>query len=144
LNVYNQNNETIGDISELIVDNSGKIQAVVVGVGGFLGIGERDVAFPFDQIRFVNEPRAATGTTGATGTTVGTTGTTAPSGTVAAPTSPNAPAPATTTAPGAPGAAPAGQTAAGAAARTGPDHAVLTANMTKDQLRAVPEFRYAR
>jgi sporulation protein YlmC with PRC-barrel domain len=148
LNVYNQNNETIGDISELIVDNSGKIQAVVVGVGGFLGIGERDVAFPFDQIRFVNEPRAATGTTGATGTTAGTTGTTAPSGTVAAPASPNAPAtataPATTTAPAATGAAPAGQTAAGAATRTGPDHAVLTANMTKDQLRAVPEFRYAR
>jgi sporulation protein YlmC with PRC-barrel domain len=137
LNVYNQNNETIGDISELIVDNSGKIQAVVVGVGGFLGIGERDVAIPFDQIRFVNEPRATTGTTGATGTTAGTTGTTAPSGTVAAPASPNAPAtataPATTTAP-----------AAGAAARTGPDHAVLTANMTKEQLRAVPEFRYAR
>jgi sporulation protein YlmC with PRC-barrel domain len=141
LNVYNQNNETIGDISELIVDNSGKIQAVVVGVGGFLGIGERDVAFPFDQIKFVNEPRATTGA-------AGTTGTTAPSGTVAAPASPNAPAtataPATTTAPAATGAAPAGQTAAGAAARTGPDHAVLTANMTKDQLRAVPEFRYAR
>ena len=84
------------------MDNSGKIQAVVVGVGGFLGIGERDVAIPFDQIRFVNEPRATattattatTGTTGATGTTAGTTDTTAPSGTVAAPTSPNAPAPA--------------------------------------------------
>jgi hypothetical protein len=153
LNVYNQNNETIGDISELIVDNSGKIQAVVVGVGGFLGIGERDVAIPFEQIRIVNEPRATattapTATTGTTGTTAGTTGTTAPSGTVAAPTSPNAPAtapaPAPTTAPATTGAAPAGQTAAGAAARTGPDHAVLTVNMTKDQLRAVPEFRYAR
>ncbi len=150
LNVYNQNNENIGDISELIVDNSGKIQAVVVGVGGFLGIGERDVAIPFEQIRFVNEPRATTattGTTGATGTTAGTTGTTAPSGTVAAPTSPNAPATApapATTAPATTGAAPAGQTAAGAAARTGPDHAVLTTTMTKDQLQAVPEFRYTR
>jgi hypothetical protein len=47
-----------GDISELIVGSRGKIQAVVVGVGGFLGIGERDVAFPPEQIRFVNEPRA--------------------------------------------------------------------------------------
>jgi predicted outer membrane protein/sporulation protein YlmC with PRC-barrel domain len=151
LNVYNNNDEKIGDISELIVDNSGKIQAVVVGVGGFLGIGERDVAIPFEQIRFVNEPRATattatTGTTGATGTAAGPTGTTAPSGTVAAPTSPNAPATATApaTAPATTGAAPAGQTAAGAAARTGPDHAVLTTNMTKDQLRAVPEFRYTR
>ena len=58
LNVYNQNNEKIGDISELIVDSSGTIQAVVVGVGGFLGLGERDVAIPFDQIKFVNEPLA--------------------------------------------------------------------------------------
>jgi hypothetical protein len=39
LDIYNQNNEKIGDISELLVDSSGKIQAVVVGVGGFLGIG---------------------------------------------------------------------------------------------------------
>src|SRR5688500_10574780 len=51
LDVYNQNNEKIGDISELLVDSSGKIQAVVVGVGGFLGMGERDVAIPFDQIK---------------------------------------------------------------------------------------------
>src|SRR5215212_8528432 len=58
LDVYNQNDEKIGDISELIVDSSGKIQAVVLGVGGFLGMGERDVAIPFDQIKFVNEPFA--------------------------------------------------------------------------------------
>ena len=60
LDVYNQNNEKIGDISELLVDSSGKIQAVVVGVGGFLGLGERDVAIPFEQIKLVNEPRAVT------------------------------------------------------------------------------------
>src|SRR5215217_1486642 len=58
LDIYNQNNEKIGDISELLVDSSGKVQAVVVGVGGFLGIGERDVAIPFDQIKLVTEPRA--------------------------------------------------------------------------------------
>src|ERR671912_1384415 len=94
LDVYNQNNEKIGDISELLVDSSGKIQAVVVGVGGFLGMGERDVAIPFDQIKFVNEPRA-----------VATTATTPDGRTVA--TDPNAPAasrpPATATAPAAPG-----------------------------------------
>ena len=87
LDVYNQNNEKIGDISELIVDSSGKIQAVVIGVGGFLGMGERDVAVPMDQIKFVNEPRAV-----ATTTTTG-------SSTVA--TAPNAPA--TATAPATPG-----------------------------------------
>ena len=69
LDVYNQNNEKIGDISEMLVDQSGKIQAVVIGVGGFLGIGERNVAIPFDQVKFVNEPRttAATTTTGTAG-----------------------------------------------------------------------------
>ena len=72
LNVYNQNNEKIGDISEMLVDQSGKIQAVVVGVGGFLGIGERDVALPFDQVKFVMEPRA-----NATASNTTTTGTTA-------------------------------------------------------------------
>jgi sporulation protein YlmC with PRC-barrel domain len=141
LDIYNQNNEKIGDVSELIVDSSGKIQAMVVGVGGFLGIGERDVAIPFEQIRLVNEPRATAttapmGTTGTTGAPAGTAGTPAPGGTAMAPASPDAPA---TT-----GAVPADQTAARAAPRTGPDHGVLTMNMTKDQLRAMPEFRYAR
>ena len=51
-------NEKIGDISQLLVDSSSKIQAVIVGVGEFLGIGDCDVAIPFEQIRLVNEPRA--------------------------------------------------------------------------------------
>jgi sporulation protein YlmC with PRC-barrel domain len=138
LDIYNQNNEKIGDISELLVDSSGKIQAVVVGVGGFLGIGERDVAIPFDQIKLVNEPRAVATAT----TTDGTAATT-----------PNAPATprATATAPGA--ASPTAPTTTGTvatdrtadnAARAAPDHAMLTTNMTKDQLKAAPEFKYAR
>jgi hypothetical protein len=40
-NVYNTVSEKIGTISELIVDESGKLNAVVVGAGGFLGIGEQ-------------------------------------------------------------------------------------------------------
>jgi PRC-barrel domain len=39
LNVYNDDNEKIGGITELIVDKSGKLDAVVVGAGGFLGLG---------------------------------------------------------------------------------------------------------
>jgi sporulation protein YlmC with PRC-barrel domain len=142
LDVYNQNNEKIGDISELLVDSSGKIQAVVVGVGGFLGIGERDVALPFDQIKFINEPRAV-----ATATTTDGTAATTPN----APATPRAPA--TATAPAAPGASPTAPTTTGTvatdrpadnAARSAPDHAMLTTNMTKDQLKAAPEFKYAR
>lgn len=48
--VRNGANESIGDINDLIVDNTGKITAVVVGVGGFLGMGEKLVSLSFDQL----------------------------------------------------------------------------------------------
>lgn len=41
LDVYNDANEKLGDINEIILDNTGKVAAVVIGVGGFLGMGER-------------------------------------------------------------------------------------------------------
>ena len=44
-----------------LTDKSGNIKAVVIGVGGFLGVGEHLVAVPFDKIKFVNEPVAYTG-----------------------------------------------------------------------------------
>ena len=39
LNVYNDSNESIGSINDMLTDKSGDIKAVVIGVGGFLGIG---------------------------------------------------------------------------------------------------------
>lgn len=42
--VYNMENESIGDINDMIVTFDGQVQGVVIGVGGFLGIGEKDVA----------------------------------------------------------------------------------------------------
>jgi sporulation protein YlmC with PRC-barrel domain len=56
LSVYNDENEKIGSIAELIVDRGGKLEAVVVGAGGFLGLGERDVAIPYGQINWVFTP----------------------------------------------------------------------------------------
>src|SRR4051812_22657310 len=47
LNVYNTNDEKIGDINELTSDSSGQIDIVVIGVGGFLGMGERNVSLPW-------------------------------------------------------------------------------------------------
>src|SRR5260221_5771428 len=44
LNVYNENNESVGSINDLLMDKSGSIKAVVIGVGGFLGVGEHLVA----------------------------------------------------------------------------------------------------
>ena len=42
--------EIVGDINDLLVSDSGEIRAVIVGVGGFLGIGEKDVAIDFDRL----------------------------------------------------------------------------------------------
>jgi PRC-barrel domain len=64
LNVYNNANEKIGAIMELMVDKSGNIASAVIGVGGFLGMGERDVAVKFADLKWSNEPvpSATTGT----------------------------------------------------------------------------------
>lgn len=43
-NVYNLKDETIGEVNDLVIDNGKTIKAVVVSVGGFLGMGERNVA----------------------------------------------------------------------------------------------------
>ena len=49
--VVNAANETIGDINELVIEKDGKVAAVVIGVGGFLGIGEREVAVSFSSLQ---------------------------------------------------------------------------------------------
>jgi hypothetical protein len=120
LSVYNDNNQSIGSINDLLTDKSGNIKAVVIGVGGFLGVGAHLVAVPFDKIKFVNEPVAYTGVAD----------------------SPNAAGsrPMTST--------PMSTTTTGSAAATPPkpnpwypDHAVF--NATKDELKAMPEFNYS-
>src|ERR1700686_4847133 len=63
VNVYNDNNEKIGDIQELIVDKSGKVENVVLGVGGFLGMGEHYVAVPMEKLKWLNEPVRISSTT---------------------------------------------------------------------------------
>ena len=49
--VYDPNNNTIGQISDVLVDKSGKISTLIIGVGGFLGAGEKDVAVPFEEVQ---------------------------------------------------------------------------------------------
>ena len=118
LNVYNDSNESLGSINDLLTDKNGDIKAVVIGVGGFLGVGEHLVAVALDKVKFVDEPIAYTGASSAPAT-----GGARPSTST------------TTT-----GAA----TTAPAAVKKNPwypDHAVFSA--TKDQLKAMPEFKYA-
>jgi sporulation protein YlmC with PRC-barrel domain len=78
VNVYNNDNEKIGDISEILLDTSGKVSGVIIEVGGFLGLGQHDVLVKMDQLKFVNEPRSATTPSAAAppSTTTTTTGTT--------------------------------------------------------------------
>ncbi|WP_037294290.1 PRC-barrel domain-containing protein, partial [Roseobacter sp. CCS2] len=47
--------DDIGEINEIVLTRAGDIQSVIVGVGGFLGIGEKDVAVNMSEIRFVGE-----------------------------------------------------------------------------------------
>ncbi len=152
LDVYSSNNgDKIGDISELIFDSSGRAQAVVIEVGGYLGIGERAIAVPFDQIRFVNEPRLIT-----TGTTTGearlagaspggdTVASPSAAGTAAVPAGSNNPSPSKRAANNVPApAAPETQRmeqAPPGGSGSSPNHAILLMSITKDELQAAPEF----
>jgi sporulation protein YlmC with PRC-barrel domain len=50
-NVYDPSDNKIGEIMDVLVDREGKATALIVGVGGFLGMGEKDVAVPFNAVR---------------------------------------------------------------------------------------------
>ena len=116
--IYNEQNERLGDINEILLDASGKVLGYVLGVGGFLGMGEHDIFVEPSKIKFVNEPMRSQ----------------APA---PAPDATNRP---TTTTP----TATASRTERAARALNEawyPDHGVMAAN--KEQLKALPEFKYS-
>jgi sporulation protein YlmC with PRC-barrel domain len=53
--VYDTANNKIGDIKDVLVDRDGKVAALIIGVGGFLGAGEKDVAVPFSAIQMTTK-----------------------------------------------------------------------------------------
>ncbi|WEX87940.1 PRC-barrel domain-containing protein [Sinorhizobium garamanticum] len=57
--VYNAADESIGEINDLIIKKDGGVEAAVIGVGGFLGIGEKNVAVPFDRIEISEQADTA-------------------------------------------------------------------------------------
>ncbi|WP_027519676.1 PRC-barrel domain-containing protein [Bradyrhizobium sp. WSM1417] len=125
IKVYNDANENIGSINDLLMDKSGNIKIAVIGVGGFLGLGEHLVAVPYEKLKFVNEAVAYTGAAGSNPNSAA-----------------NRPAATTTT-----GAAtgtdnkPATTTTATSSSKWYPDHAVF--NASKDELKNMPEFKYS-
>lgn len=116
--VYNEANENIGSINDLLMDKSGAVKIAVIGVGGFLGMGEHLVAVPYDKLKFVNEAVAYTGTSA----------------------NPNA-KPAATTTTGAATGTEKTATTTSSSSKWYPDHAVF--NASKDQLKSMPEFKYS-
>jgi sporulation protein YlmC with PRC-barrel domain len=50
-NVYDSRDNKIGEVNDLLLDTGGKVNAVIVGVGGFLGVGEKNVAVPFQALK---------------------------------------------------------------------------------------------
>jgi sporulation protein YlmC with PRC-barrel domain len=134
VNIYNDQNEKLGDINEIILDQSGKVLGYVIGVGGFLGMGEHDILVEPSKIKFMNEPArsASTTTTRPTTTTTGNNTNTA-TNTNPPPANPNA-APTNTR--------PVSNTTARDPKEAWyPDHGIL--NATKDQLKAMPQFKYS-
>jgi sporulation protein YlmC with PRC-barrel domain len=117
LNVYNDQNEKLGDINEILLDQTGKATGVVIGVGGFLGLGQHEIQVTMDKLKFVNEPVRTTTTTTTTPATTAagdraTTSTTAPARPVRATNE-----------------------------KWYPDHAIMS-GATKDSLKSMPEFKY--
>lgn len=60
--VRNAQNETIGEVEDLVVEKNGRVKGVVVGVGGFLGIGEKHVALAWNELQ-MREPERSGATT---------------------------------------------------------------------------------
>jgi len=116
VSVMGADQKKIGKIDDVLFDHDGNAQVVVIGVGGFLGIGAKDVGVPFKTMQWRTEGRTVA--------TAGPPATSSPSATPAA-----AP-PTTKTDP-----------AATEASQGYPDMGVL--NMTKAQLQSAPDFHYA-
>ena len=53
--VYDPSKASIGKIDDVLVSDSGEISALVIGVGGFLGAGEKDVAVPFSAVKWTTK-----------------------------------------------------------------------------------------
>lgn len=136
VDVYGTDNAKIGDIDEILIDKMGKIHGVVVGVGGFLGIGQKDVAIPFAEVQWMTSREVQAQTAAASGTNTAGGVSVPASGMNTNPPASGTNPPATT---GSTGMGTAGS-AAPMADDTTPTRAMV--KMTKADLQNAPEFKY--
>jgi len=125
LNVYNDQNEKLGDISEILLDKSGKVDGIVIGVGGFLGMGKHDILVKMDKLKFVDEPVKTSSTSSTSTTGSGAGGGAAGGGGMSRP----ATSPSTSS------------STASSKSKWYPDHAVMS-GATKEALKSTPEFKF--
>jgi hypothetical protein len=119
--VYDSNNKSVGKIDDILLDHSGEVKAVVIGVGGFLGIGKKDVAVPYSSIHWQTEQRSVATNEPPAATPAGNTG----------PLTGTADKPVTKQI----------DPAAAEAYQGYPDRAII--DITQAQLKSAPEFKYA-
>jgi len=122
--VLGPDNAKVGDVIDIVFDKQGKVHALIVGVGGFLGIGEKNVAIDltaFEVVPYSTGSNTANnaGNTGAGGTGMNRNNNAGATSTTGAATS-------------------SGNTAAD----NDPNHVKLKVSWTKDQLKNAPDFQY--
>lgn len=54
--VYGPDNASIGEINDVLIAGDGKVHAVVIGVGSFLGAADKDIAVPFEALSVTRQP----------------------------------------------------------------------------------------
>lgn len=116
--VLNAQGEALGDVNNVILNQDGKVVALVVGVGGFLGIGQKEVAIRYDTLEFKQQSDVAPAGTAQQNPTG-----TAPGGSSGVPN--------------------AGQSMNQATTSKNPqDSMVIVLDTTRDQLEAAPAYKY--
>ncbi|MGZ3408764.1 MAG: PRC-barrel domain-containing protein [Xanthobacteraceae bacterium] len=53
--VYDRQDNSIGKVDDVLIDKEGKITSLIIGVGGFLGMGEKDVAVKFEEVKLTSK-----------------------------------------------------------------------------------------
>jgi sporulation protein YlmC with PRC-barrel domain len=119
VDVYGPDGKKVGSIKDVMIDHEGQAQIVVIGVGGVLGIGTKDVGLPFNAIRWQTEGRQTTNNSKPGTNSVG----------------------AMTGGPNNPPATERTNPKATEANQGYPDKAIIS--MNEDQLKSAPSFNYA-
>lgn len=134
INIYGPDNKSIGEVNEVLIDRNGSVAGVVVGVGGFLGMGEKNVALKFNEVKWMDQPAQASTVSNANPPVNTTQGNDVVTGTDTAAN--------TNQGKGAQGTEPTDVTGSvRGIIRDYPDHGVVS--FTYDQLKGMPDFHYA-